>query len=136
MNKNIECLKRIDSKNYLTEREHKEFYGMVEKALKDFEELKEPHDEYVTKDEKYLAVREAYWCDNDDELRYGYTLWEWAGEYNVRELNYIDPKTQKKKQFKEKKYNEIMHYTSNAREKLNEEYIQKKLKIIKILMEN
>ena len=33
MNKDLECLKRIDTKNYLTEREHKEFYSVVENAL-------------------------------------------------------------------------------------------------------
>lgn len=33
MNKELKCLKRIDTKNYLTEREHKEFLGVVEQAL-------------------------------------------------------------------------------------------------------
>lgn len=33
MNKELECLKRIDTKNYLTEREHREFYSVVEGAL-------------------------------------------------------------------------------------------------------
>ena len=33
MNKELECLKRIDTKNYLTEIEHKEFYSVVEQAL-------------------------------------------------------------------------------------------------------
>lgn len=31
--KELECLKRIDTNNYLTEREHREFYSVVEKAL-------------------------------------------------------------------------------------------------------
>lgn len=33
MMKELEALKRIDEKNYLTEREHKEFYSIVENAL-------------------------------------------------------------------------------------------------------
>lgn len=33
MNKYLECLKRIDTKNYLTEREHRDFYSEVENAL-------------------------------------------------------------------------------------------------------
>lgn len=36
-----ECLKRIDEKNYLTEREHKEFLSIVEKDLDQLEELEE-----------------------------------------------------------------------------------------------
>lgn len=33
MSKELECLKRIDMKNYITEREHKIFYSVVEQAL-------------------------------------------------------------------------------------------------------
>lgn len=33
MSKELECLDRIDKRNYLTEREHKEFLGVVEQAL-------------------------------------------------------------------------------------------------------
>lgn len=33
MSKELKCLKRIDTKNYLTEREHREFYSVVEQAL-------------------------------------------------------------------------------------------------------
>lgn len=39
MNKELECLKRIDMKNYLTEREHRDFYSAVEKALKRLEAI-------------------------------------------------------------------------------------------------
>lgn len=34
MNKELECLKRLDMKNYITEREHRDFYSVVEKSLK------------------------------------------------------------------------------------------------------
>lgn len=36
-----ECLKRIDEKNYLTEREHKEFLSVIEKDLEMLEELRD-----------------------------------------------------------------------------------------------
>lgn len=39
MSKELECLERIDTKNYLTEREHKEFLGVVENALKRLEAI-------------------------------------------------------------------------------------------------
>lgn len=39
MSKELECLKRIDTKNYLTEREHREFYSVVESALKRLEAI-------------------------------------------------------------------------------------------------
>ena len=41
MNKELECLKRIDTKNYLTEREHREFYSVVEQALLELKSIKE-----------------------------------------------------------------------------------------------
>lgn len=40
MGKELECLDRIDKRNYLTEREHKEFLGVVEKALTEYEAIK------------------------------------------------------------------------------------------------
>lgn len=40
MSKELECLDRIDKRNYLTEREHKEFLGVVEKAIKEYEAIK------------------------------------------------------------------------------------------------
>lgn len=39
MSKELECLDRIDKRNYLTEREHKEFLGVVEKALTEYEAI-------------------------------------------------------------------------------------------------
>ena len=39
MNKELECLKRLDTKNYLTEREHREFYSVVEQALNRLEQI-------------------------------------------------------------------------------------------------
>ena len=49
MSKELECLKRIDTKNYLTEREHRDFYSVVEQALIKFE-----------KDEKIILGIEDY----------------------------------------------------------------------------
>lgn len=41
MSKELEALKRIDEKNYLTEREHREFYSIVEQALLELKAIKE-----------------------------------------------------------------------------------------------
>ena len=41
MSKELECLKRIDAKNYLTEREHRDFYSAVEKALLNAETIQQ-----------------------------------------------------------------------------------------------
>ena len=49
MNKELEYLKRIDTKNYLTEREHRDFYSVVEQALQKAE-----------KDEKIILGIEDY----------------------------------------------------------------------------
>lgn len=48
MSKEFECLYRIDKRNYLTEREHKEFLGVVEKALIKFEKIKTIMDTWNT----------------------------------------------------------------------------------------
>ena len=53
MNKELECLKRIDKKNYLTEREHRDFYSAVENAL-----IKAQKDEKIILGiEDYLNLR-------------------------------------------------------------------------------
>ena len=53
MSKELEFLKRIDTKNYLTEREHRDFYSVVEKAL-----LKAEKDEKIILGiEDYLNLR-------------------------------------------------------------------------------
>lgn len=41
MSKELECLKRIDMKNYITEREHKILYSVVEQALLELKSIKE-----------------------------------------------------------------------------------------------
>lgn len=46
---NKECLKRIDERNYLTEREHKEFLMVVEKALDRLEVLEKENQELKEK---------------------------------------------------------------------------------------
>lgn len=40
MSKGLKALKRIDERNYLTEREHKDFLNIVEKELKALEIIK------------------------------------------------------------------------------------------------
>ena len=65
MSKELECLKRIDTKNYLTEREHRDFYSVIEKSLKDLEIIKK----------KEVSVR---------LLKSSYTLLEYYTKYKSR----------------------------------------------------
>lgn len=53
MNKELEFLKRIDTKNYLTEREHRDFYSVVEKALLNAEK----YEKIILVIEDYLNLR-------------------------------------------------------------------------------
>ena len=48
MSKELECLDRIDKRNYLTEREHKEFLGVVEKVITKFDKIKTIMDTWNT----------------------------------------------------------------------------------------
>lgn len=54
MSKEFECLDRIDKRNYLTEREHKEFLGVVEKALTEYEAIKNAEPSKALKDVEEL----------------------------------------------------------------------------------
>ena len=53
MNTELELLKRIDERNYLTEREHKEFYGIVEKALINAQDIEKENAEYKNLEKKF-----------------------------------------------------------------------------------
>lgn len=57
MSKELECLDRIDKRNYLTKREHKEFLGVVEKALTEYEAIKN------AEPTKTMECLETIWCD-------------------------------------------------------------------------
>lgn len=73
MNKELECLKRIDMKNYITEREHKIFYSVVEQALLELKSIKEAnpseaikHLEYICKILKEKAIIDVKWVFKED----------------------------------------------------------------------
>lgn len=80
----------------------------IEHDLNTLEELKEPFFEEET--DHYLIRREAYWDEYDNELRYGYAVYEWRGEYYERQLSPVSKET-----FKFKKWEEVMHTTSTKK---------------------
>lgn len=83
-------------------------FDKIEHDLNTLEELKEPFFEEET--DHYLIRREAYWDEYDDELRYGYAVYEWRGEYYERQLSPVSKET-----FKFKKWEEVMHTTSTKK---------------------
>lgn len=62
--------------------------------------------------ENYLITREAYRDEYDNELKYGYTIYEWRGEYCEKPLSPVSEKT-----FKFKKWEKIFHTTSTKKYK-------------------
>ena len=80
----------------------------IENDLNMLEELKEPFFEEET--DHYFVRREAYWDEYDNELRYGYAVYEWRGEYYERKLSPVSEET-----FKFKKWEEVMHTTSTEK---------------------
>lgn len=70
MDKELECLKRIDMKLYVTEREHKIFYSVVEQALLELKSIKE-----ATPSEA-LECLEEMWELSCDSRKPEYTLYE------------------------------------------------------------
>ena len=113
-----------------TEQEDKEFkklFNSIVQDLKDFEELKNPVDEYET--EEYLVHREAFYSDMAECLMYGYTTYKWNGEYYEREIPIL------KKSMKFKKWEEILHSTGSKKIELNDEYINHVIETIKIAKE-
>ena len=92
------------------------------KDLEMLEELKYPYDEY--ENEKYLCRREAYYNENLGELCFGYTIYEWRGDYIERDIPIL------KEKMKLKKWEEVCHAgTSSEKKELNEQYIQNFLKM-------
>lgn len=96
------------------------------KDLEMLEELKYPYDEY--ENEKYLCRREAYYNENLGELCFGYTIYEWNGEYKERYIPVL------KKAIKEKLWKEVLHAgTSSEKKEFNEQYIQDYIKLKEML---
>lgn len=71
MSKELECLDRIDKRNYLTEREHKEFLGVVEKAIKEYEAIDNANHSEALEELKRIDYNITYLlsdCDIDEEV--------------------------------------------------------------------
>lgn len=114
----------IDPINETEQKEFNELFNSIVQDLKDFEELKNPIDEYET--EEYLVHREAFYSDMAGCLMYGYTTYEWNGEYYERNIPIL------KKPMKFKKWKEILHSTGSEKIELNDEYINHVIEIRKI----
>lgn len=79
MNTELELLKRIDERNYLTEREHREFYGIVEKALINAQDIKEENTRYKNLEEELGCPLEVVFkAINQDYIYFKY-LANWVG---------------------------------------------------------
>lgn len=87
MSKELECLDRIDKRNYLTEREHKEFLGVVEKAL-----IQTEKDKKKARCWDILVSNRLIWIEDgelklgrefDCELRFDETDFENKEEFNT-----------------------------------------------------
>lgn len=55
MSKELKCLKRLDTKNYITEREHKIFYSVVEQALLELKSIKEANPSEAIKHLEFIC---------------------------------------------------------------------------------
>lgn len=115
-----------DPINAQEQKEFNELFKSIVQDLKDFEELKNPIDEYET--EEYLVHREAFWSDMGC-LMYGYTVYGWKGDYYEKEIPIL------KKPMKFKKWEEILHSTGSKKIELNDEYINHVKKIRKLAEE-
>lgn len=113
-----------DPINAQEQKEFKTLFNSIVQDLKDFEELKNPIDEYET--EEYLVHREAFYSDMAGCLMYGYTVYEWKGDYYEKEIPIL------KKSMKFKKWEEILHSTGSEKIELNDEYIDHVIKVRKI----
>ena len=91
MSKELEVLKRIDERNYLTEREHREFYKLVEQALQRLEEIDNSNPSEVLK-----CLEEWYgFLMADNDITYS-NSYENETEYNRRKETIYKQFNQKK----------------------------------------
>ena len=77
-------------------------------------------------DEKHLCTRQAYFDSGFGQIRYGYCLYEWNGEYfNNTKLPDL----------KQKKWREIFHCTNSEKQEMNQKFIDETLKLLDLLHE-
>lgn len=101
---------------------------LVDRLLQFEDALVNQHEECET--ETHIATREAFWS-YEGEIRYGYCLYEWTGNYEElpENLKKIMP------DFKKKEWREIFHCTSTEKQELNEQYIEDVVKLHKLAVE-
>ena len=101
----------------------KEFMDKLVKRMLTFQDATvNKYDEYET--DTHLCTREAYFSECG-EIRYGYTVFAWTGEYITNDS--------KLARFRTKKWQEILHYTSSERKSMNKFYLAETLDLIKRL---
>lgn len=86
-----------------------------------------PIDEY--NNETHLVRREAFVNSFDGRVNYGYTLYEWRGEYQepTEKMKELLP------ELKLKQWCEIFHCTSEKKQKLNQAWVDETLKLLDML---
>jgi len=80
-NYELSCLKRIDERNYITEREHKEFYKVVETAINKKDESADKKDAFELINKKDVDIKTVKWAYPSVEA---YNTW--AKTYKREEL--------------------------------------------------
>lgn len=102
------------------------------------------YDEYSQEyaNENYRCTRNPYYSIETDDIKYGYTVYEWTGATKTMPSPYEeiaekidDPEIKKlcKRTYLVKEWREILHYTSNERKEMNEKYLEEELKTIEVL---
>ena len=86
-----------------------------------------PIDEFCN--DNYLVRRNAFVNSYDCSVNYGYTLYEWTGEYQETppRLKALD------QDLKIKEWREIFHCTSEKKQKLNQAWVDETLKLLELL---
>lgn len=90
--------------------------------------------------ENYKCTRNPYYSIETDDIKYGYTVYEWTGAYKTmpnpfklrKDINDPELKELSERTYKVKEWREILHYTSNERRVMNEKYLEEELKTIEV----
>ena len=99
----------------------------IEKALNDFEELKDPYDEYESEDGMYFITRRTYWNTYLDEINYGYTIYKWNGNIKL-----IGTHVKGMKPIEVKDRDEIFHAGTVRKKTDCKEFLENALETIKM----
>ena len=105
------------------------------------------YDEYSQEyaNENYRCTRNAYYSIETDDIKYGYSVYEWTGAtktmpspYEAIAKKIDDPKIKKlcERTYQVKEWREILHSTSTERHEMNQAYIDDTLKLLDSLKKN